>query len=260
MKVKEANKIVEEQLEKLAEALKEGKSEAMKKYLSVMSRFHHYSLRNQILIISQREDASFVAGFKSWKKLGRWVKKGQKGIVIIAPLPFTRELGSDCEEPEITFRARYVFDVSQTEGDEMPEPPRVAGEPGEQLEKLKTFAESKKISLEYADDLGGAEGVSKGGAIVIRAGLKKAAEFAVLAHEIAHELLHHREGALKDSKQVLETEAESVAFVVSEAIGLECGTACSDYIKLYRGDTETLAQSLARIQKASAEILDSLLN
>lgn len=259
MKVKEANQIAEKQLEKLAEALKAGKSDAMKKYLSTMSRFHRYSLRNQLLIFSQRQDASHVAGFKSWKKLGRWVKKGEKGIVIIAPLPLARELPSDSDEPEFTFRARYVFDISQTEGEAIPEPPRVNGEPGEHLEKLREFALSKKISLEYASELGGAEGLSKGGTIVIKAGLAKAAEFAVLAHEIAHELLHQSCDGPRASRQVRETEAESVAFVVSEAIGLECSTACSDYIQLYRGDTDTLEESLVRIQKASAEILDSLL-
>ena len=259
MKVKEANKIAEKQLEKLAEAIKAGKSDAMKKYLATMSKFHRYSLRNQLLIFSQKQDASQVAGFKRWKKLGRWVKKGEKGIVIIAPIPLAREVSADCDEPEIRFRARYVFDVSQTEGEALPEPSSVSGEPGEQLERLKEFAAKKGIGLEYEENLGGADGISKGGEIVIQSGLEKGNEFAVLAHEIAHELLHQGSDGKRESKQVRETEAESVAFVVSEAVGLECGSACSDYIQLYKGDIETLEKSLTRIQKASAEILSSLL-
>ena len=87
MKVEEAKKIADKQIEHLAAALKEGKSGALEAYLSVMSRFHRYSLRNQLLIFSQRPEATRVAGFNTWKKFGRFVKKGELGILIMAPMP-----------------------------------------------------------------------------------------------------------------------------------------------------------------------------
>lgn len=260
MKVQEANKIAEKQLEKLAEALELGKSESFKKYLSVMARFHNYSMRNQLLILSQQPDATKVAGFKSWTKLGRWVKKGERGIVIIIPLPLSREVSADEDKIELAFRAGYVFDVSQTEGEELPEVSMVAGDPGSQLERLKQFAVKENVAVEYSCDLGGAEGISKGGSIVVLEGLEPANEFAVLVHELAHEVMHQGGQKNKVSKRVLETEAEAVAFVVSSAVGLDCGTACSDYIQLYRGDVDTLQESLTRIQQVASEIISAIVS
>jgi hypothetical protein len=105
----------------------------------------------------------------------------------------------------------------------------------------------------------GADGVSRGGRISIRAGLTPAEEFSVLVHELAHELLHRGDDRESLSKLVRETEAEAVAFVVTSAIGLDTGTAASDYIHLYDGSsnkaTETLAASLDRIQRTAAGII-----
>jgi len=190
MKVEEAKKIADAQLEKLTEALKSGKSDTLKRYLSTMSKMHRYSFRNLMLIQSQNPDASYVAGFQSWKKFGRWVKKGEKGITIIAPIQFKRER-PDKEEEQITaFRAGYVFDVSQTEGEPLAEFAEVGGDPGRHLVSLRALVISQNISLEYEPSLGGADGVSKGGTIVLKEGLRPAAEFSVLVHEFAHELLH----------------------------------------------------------------------
>ncbi len=100
-------------------------------------------------------------------------------------------------------------------------------------------------------------GVSRGGRISIRPDLEPAVAFSVLAHELAHELLHRGEDR-PASKTVRETEAEAVAFVVCQAIGLETGTAASDYIQLFDGKAETLAASLDRIQKTAAEIIAAL--
>jgi hypothetical protein len=103
----------------------------------------------------------------------------------------------------------------------------------------------------------GADGVSRGGRISIRPGLAPAQEFSVIVHELAHELLHRGEDR-PQSKTVRETEAEAVAFVVCQAIGLETGTAASDYIQLYDGKTDTLAASLNRIQYIASEIIMSI--
>jgi hypothetical protein len=95
--------------------------------------------------------------------------------------------------------------------------------------------------------------------VLLRLGLAPAEELSVLAHELAHELLHHGADRATTPRRVRELEAEAVAFVVSEAIGLDTSTACADYIQLYQGSTESLAQSLAAIQQTAATILEALL-
>lgn len=259
MKAEQAKKLSNEALERLSRALAEGKSEALTEYLKAMAMFHDYSFGNIMLIAAQRPDATYVAGFQTWKKLGRFVRKGEKGIAIIAPMVFRKDdSGGDGEgEMQLRFRAVHVFDVSQTEGDELPEPATVQGDPGPYTARLESFITSRGIELTEAEDLNGADGQSKGGTIVLRTGLSPAKHFSVLVHEIAHELLHHS-GDRPSSKVVRETEAEAVAFVVGEAVGLQNGSASADYIQLYDGNTSTLAASLDRIQKTAAEIIAAI--
>lgn len=260
MKAEEARRRTDEALANLEEALAAGKSDALEAYLKMAARFHHYSFGNIMLIASQRPDATQVAGFRTWKKLGRYVRKGEKGIVIIAPMLIkNREATSGEDESFLRFRAVYVFDVSQTDGEPLPELATVQGDPAAHTQRLKAFVAEKGISLEYAADLEGADGRSHGGRIQLLAGLSAAEEFSVLAHETAHELLHKdRSPEARLPKVVRETEAEAVAFVVTHATGLDTGTAASDYIQLYQGSAETLAASLDRVQKAAAEILTFL--
>ncbi len=253
----------------LAEALDQGKSETLTAYLGAMSRFHRYSFHNVMLIAMQRPDATFVAGFRTWQhEFGRFVMKGEKGIAILAPVvrkARAEEASADGGEGEPErrvirgFRAVHVFDVSQTDGKPMPEFARVGGDPGQNLDNLKALVTRQGIELAYEPGLGGAYGVSTGGKITLLAGQTSAEEFSVLAHELAHELLHKCPVEERPDKKTRETEAEAVAFVVCSAVGLETGTAAKDYIQLYRGDRETLARSLERIQKTAATILDAVL-
>jgi len=260
MKAEQAKKLSTEALDRLSKALAQGKSEALTEYLKTVALFHDYSFGNIMLIAAQRPDATHVAGFRTWKKLGRYVKKGEKGIVIIAPMMIRPkdgegDSGSD-DAPQLRFRAVHVFDVSQTDGEPLPEPASVDGEPGEYADRLRSFVASRGIELQE-DELMGADGVSKGGTIVLQTGLAPAEAFSVLVHETAHEMLHHG-GEDRPAKVVRETEAEAVAFVVSEAVGLHNGTAAADYIQLYRGDAATLAASLDRIQKVATEIIAAI--
>ncbi|MBX3357327.1 MAG: hypothetical protein KF745_02755 [Phycisphaeraceae bacterium] len=264
MKADQVKKIADQALESLATALAAGKSEALTKYLAVLARFHKYSFGNVMLILWQRPEATHVAGFHTWKSLGRFVKKGEKGIAILAPMLIKPRDEDESNEgksrPVLRFRGVHVFDVAQTEGAELPEPPQVAGDPGVHLERIKALVAERGITLDTEDLPMGADGVSRGGRISVRPGLPPAREFAVIVHELAHELLHRGEDRKEISKTVRETEAEAVAFVVSSAIGLETGTAASDYIQLYDGKTETLAASLDRIQKTAAEIIAKLIS
>ena len=115
------------------------------------------------------------------------------------------------------------------------------------------------ISVEYDARIAPAQGVSSGGCIRLMPGMQPAEEFSVLAHELTHEMLHHRKEATPLPKVVRETQAEAVAFVVCRGVGLETNTAAADYIALYNGDKKTLADSLAVIQQTSTKILDEIL-
>ena len=258
-----ARQVTAAALDELAEQLASGNSAQLDAYLRAMGNFHNYSFGNVMLIVSQNPEATKVAGYRAWCQLGRHVKRGEKGIIVIAPMmikPKDRQAlpGNDDPEKVLRFRAVHVFDISQTEGDALPDLDRTQGDPGDMLDMLEHAVCSSEIELEDAEDLGGADGVSIGGKIRIRTGLTHAERFSVLAHEWAHELLHKAKGEDRPSKLVRETEAEAVAFVVCHSIGLATGTAAADYIRLYRGDKETLLASMDRVQKTASLIIRAI--
>ena len=258
MKNEDIKERTDEALANLITALEQGKSESLQTYLATMARFHRYSWGIVLLIGAQKPDATRVAGFHTWLKLNRHVRKGEKGIVIIAPMVFRKKETEPTEDQESRicgFRAAYVFDISQTDGEPLPEFAQVKGNPREYSERLKEFAASRGIALEFSADLGGASGVSTGGTIRLKPDLPAAEEFSVLVHKLAHERLHHGAHRNELTKTVHETEAEAVAFVVSEAIGLDTNGAAADYIQLYHGDKAALVASLEFIQTTAAEIL-----
>jgi len=260
-------KMAEDALGRLSAELDAGHSEAMKNYLSAMGRFHRYSWGNVLLISSQKPEATHVAGFHTWHQLGRSVKKGEKGIMIFAPMlvkdrepsPTVQTGKADPAFRLAGFRSAYVFDITQTDGKSLPEFARTSGDPKDFGEKLRSVVAGRGISVEYDASISPALGVSSGGRIRLQPGLPPAEEFSVLTHELAHEMLHHGKSASPLPRVVRETQAEAVAFVVSSAVGLGTNKAASDYIALYNGDKKTLAESLATIQETAAKILEDLL-
>lgn len=258
MTTDELTQLTSTALDTLAAALDHGHSEALTALLRAMSRFHRYSLHNTYLIAAQQPNATLVAGFHAWKSMRRFVRRGEQGIAILAPIIRRRNEPSDEDERAVVgFRAAYVFDVSQTDGEPLPQVAQPTGDPGHALLRVRAAIASRAITLEYADALGGALGWSSGGRICVLRGLSPASEFVVLAHEFAHELLHHGEHR-PDSRDTRELEAEAVAFVVSSASGLEALSATVDYVQLYRGDRDALAASLERIQHTAATILRAM--
>jgi N-terminal domain of anti-restriction factor ArdC len=262
MKVEQAKQIASKGIEQLSQALESGHSETLKKYLAAMARFHRYSLRNIMLIASQRPDATRVAGFHTWKQLGRYVKKNAKGILILAPVLLRKDIEASGHQQEIErlvvhFRAAYVFDVADTDGKPLPELGSAEGDPSGHTDRLKEFIASRGILLEYSDAIYPAQGQCSPGKIVLLPRQSAAEEFATLAHETGHALLHGQDRRSETTKRVRETEAEAVAFVVCEAIGLKAQNS-ADYIHLYSGDKETLAESLEHVQRASAEIVAAI--
>jgi hypothetical protein len=251
----------------LIEQLEAGRSEALTSYLTTMSRFHNYSFGNVLEIARQMPTATRVAGFWTWKNLGRSVNAGAKGIRILAPIVGVRRKKDEEAEKDITkqntrallgFRNAYVFDISQTNGVDLPEMHQVSGDPGENIERLTAFLKTQGIALVYTEKIAPALGCSYGGRIALFPGKSKAEEFSTLVHETAHEMLHKAERRTATTKTVRETEAEAVAFVVGKAVGLVTGTASADYIQLYHGNASLLAESLEVIQQTANVILAAL--
>lgn len=261
-----AKGLIDAALDNLAGALEQGRSQTLVEYLAAIAKFHRYSFGNVLLIAAQRPDARRVAGYRTWQQLGRQVKHGEKGILIFAPMFLKNRANESSPETStgdesdklLRFRVVHVFDELQTEGEPLAEHATVNGDPAGFTDKLKEFAADSGIVVEYSAHIGSAHGYSCGGGIVLRDDLSPAEMFSTLAHELAHEFLHHGNGAVRGSKTVRETEAEAVAFVVSHAIGLDTNTASSDYIQLYAGDKDTLSQSLDRIQKTASKILTAI--
>jgi hypothetical protein len=208
-----------------------------------------------MLIARQKPDATNVAGIRTWNSLGRFVKRGEKGILILAPMVGLRrsrqnEIATDIEtdnaaderKPEqqlIGFRAVYVFD-SQTEGKELPTLTEVQGDVSGYCERLFGFVQSQGVELNYSERIAPAKGLSHGGKITLLSGMQPAEEFSTLVHEIGHEMLHRGDRRTLTTKKVRETEAEAVAFVVCQAVGLQTGTSSADYIQLWHGDAKPL--------------------
>jgi hypothetical protein len=259
--------IVAANVKLLIEQLETGHSEALTNYLTAMSRFHSYSFGNVLEIARQMPTATRVAGFWTWKNLGRSVKAGSKGIRILRPLTGVRRKKQEEADKDITkqnervllgFTNAYVFDISQTDGVDLPSLHEVSGDPGESIDRLAAFLKSKGIQLVYNERIAPALGMSYGGRIAILPGQSKAEEFSTLVHETAHELLHKAERRTATTKTVRETEAEAVAFVVGKAVGLVTGTASADYINLYHGNASLLAESLEVIQQTANMIVAAL--
>jgi hypothetical protein len=262
-----AKEIIAANIKELIAQLKAGRSDALTAYLDAMSRFHNYSFGNVLEIARQRPTATRVAGMYAWNQLGRRVKRGEKGIRILAPIiGIQRKTDEEAaKDPAYTnksvlvgFRNTYVFDVSQTEGAELPSMHEVSGDVGENRDRLLTFIERQGIELVFTENIAPALGVSYGGRIALLPDQSEAEEFSTLVHEVAHELLHKAERRTTTTKTVKETEAEAVAFVVGKAVGLKVGTASADYIHLYHGNASLLTESLEVVQQTSAVILAAL--
>tara|TARA_R110002020_G_scaffold50716_3_gene143081 strand:+ start:604 stop:1476 length:873 start_codon:yes stop_codon:yes gene_type:complete len=263
-------------VDEIADLTDEAKSSgSFQKWLKTQSAFHHYSYYNTMLIAIQNPQATRVMGGKSWNKVGRRVKQDQwrKKIWILAPILVNDEAAgfTSAGKPKkklIGFRNVYVFDVGQTEGDELPELDyRAPGEDNGLCDALEAEFKRREIVLEYVDALGGANGTSAGGKVCILNSLVGAERAATMAHELAHEILHWAPGGgrppedgwyEKHTRSVKEIEAESTAAVVLGAWGLDY-TASPMYLAAWQGDGKKVRESLGSIARASKGILSHIL-
>ena len=260
-------------LERLAEGITRlTTSDRWQEWLTMQSRFHSYSFNNTLLILGQKPEASRVAGFNAWRKLDRFVRKGEKGIWILAPMVYKSDTGADAptaDEPTKVirgFKAVPVFDVSQTDGAELPEVcARLDGEDEAGLyERLHRVATSIGFTVEDADDLGGANGVCTHDIhrIQVLACNSPVQRIKTLAHELGHAMLHAPGDGRPDSRAVLELEAESVAFVVCAAAGITSDDYSFGYVATWSGGADealaAIKASGSRIQQAADQILTAL--
>ncbi len=230
-------------------------SDEMQRYLDMCSRFHQYSPCNVWLILMEKPNATMVAGFHKWITMKRYVRKGEHGIAILAPIltPFENKDGIQIEKL-VGFKTVYVFDISQTDGEPIPEPPNWKSPEQNALltERLMDFAVSRGIRVQVKELQGETQGVSMGGTIILspRAGTK------TLIHEIAHELLHHRETRLMLQAE-RELEAEAVSYVVGKHFGLD-GLSSPNYVVLHGANSEMIMEHLERIRYFAKEIIQAL--
>jgi len=257
-------------------------------FLTTMSKFHDYSIGNQILIMLQKPEAVRVAGFNTWKDLGRWVQKGEKGIAILAPVMPPRSKatcpgcgaevsrkarycpecghglettsGFDIEQPRY-FRVVYVFDIGQTEGEPLPEfeVPVLTGEANEELfVDLLAHMKRRGVSVDFDSRTQmdpGIKGFYSQAGIWIRPEEPRAQQLKTLLHEIAH---YYSEGVFHIPRQDAETIAESAAFVVGTHFGFDPGVRSFPYVALWAKDKTVLENNLGAIRKVSTTIIEAL--
>lgn len=256
---------IEQSLQQLAAAVDEQTaSEEFRRHLDLQARFHKYSWGNCWLIAMARPNATMVAGFTQWKRMGRSVKPGEKAIRILAPCPVKREDPKTGDEEErVFFKSACVFDISQTEGKELPgyEVPEVQGQADELLHRLEAVAASRSIQVAYSQLHDGLYGNSQGGRIELATGHDTAQQAKTLAHELVHETLHRTaEGGVESAigRSICELEAESAAYVICRHFGLDVELRSSRYIATWGGDAKKLGASLSRISKAARELIEDV--
>ncbi len=258
--------------EKVAQALRrleEGTgaildSDSFRRYLQVMSRFHSYSWGNVMLIHAQMPTATRVAGYRRWQELHRQVRKGEKGLLILAPV--TRKIGDEEDEPSravVGFKAAHVFDVTQSDGEDLPEPPaaeaiKASTEPGQELyRRLLDLAGKLGLTVRIGDT-GEAHGVYSPatGTITLHeriVGTDHAPK--TLSHEIGHHLAEHRGWSQKEDA---ESVAEGAAFVVTSHYGIDSSSYSFGYVAGWAQDRPILKRNLGAIQKVASEIISTL--
>ncbi len=245
---------------RLAQQLAAGHTEEYLQFLAFHARFHRYSPANALLILSQRPEATRVAGLSTWNKLGYRVRAGERATWIWAPVLRKVEDNVTGEEREtlVGFRPAPVFDAAQLANlDEKPLPTLFAPLPDDVeplYRQVRERIEAERIVVEERPLPMGVQGVSLGSSIFIRRGLDSRSRLAVLLHELAHELAHRGEAQRAKPVALRELEAESTAYVVGAALGIDIPHS-GDYLLAYGLDVAALRAALGTIQALARRVL-----
>lgn len=237
-------------------------SDEWRQYLDYQSRFHKYSFGNVLLIMLQCPHASQVAGFRAWQRMNRFVRKGEKALYVLAPMVYKRsddKIPDDRESVIRGFKYVPVFDISQTDGQEMPTVcSRLSGDdPANLFAQLVAVAQSMGFTVEDCELPGETNGDCTHDLRRIRVEVANspAQRVKTLAHEIAHAILHET----YEVRALAELEAESTAYVVCQSLGLDTSDYSFGYVATWAGDGDKAAAAIKasgeRIQRAAATIL-----
>jgi hypothetical protein len=263
MQNEKANQLLHEIVSYLKELASETdkvkQSEFFRHYLDTMSRFWKYSYHNQLLIFRQMQKATRVAGFRKWQEMKRRVKKGSKAIKILAPsikriIETDPKTGKEKEKEITCFWPVSVFDQSQTEGQPLPEIDIcIDGDNYDDfLKHLVELCNSRNIKVDFKNlGINDLYGYSMGGQIAIADTKSVNTQVNTLIHEIAHEVLSHKDQKL--SRQQREIQAEGVAYVVTKHFGMV--NKSFHYLALYDADYKKIMENLKVIAEASKEII-----
>ncbi len=244
-------------------------STAWTAWLDVARTFHTYSANNTILIWSQRPDATHVAGYQAWRRLGRQVRKGERGLRILAPMTAKVTDDDTGEQRRIIrgFRSVAVFDITQTDGDPLPEAPvkPLAGDAPRLLrQRLACLIRAQGFRFTIGDmppGHGDANGLTDWGTrtVTVRADLTDAQAAKTTAHELAHVLMHDPTSGGRSPREVCEIEAESVAYLLCGHEGLDSANYSLGYVAGWAaGDHDAIAATAGRVLDTARSVIDRL--
>jgi DNA primase len=247
-------------------------SDDWRAWLASAARFHDYSFGNVLLITAQCPNATRVAGYKAWQSMGRQVRKGERGLMILAPCVVAKtkdEHGHPLPKDERTarvvgFRVSHVWDISQTDGEPLPEPELPALLDGEAPEgmwdALTAQVEAAGLTV-VRGDCGAANGVTDfhAGTVTVRPDVSDAQAVKTLAHELAHVMLHRPQDTARTAtcRDDVEVEAESVAFLVAAINGLDTSAYSFPYIAGWAKDDEAAKAAGTRVMATARKIVDA---
>ena len=284
---------MEERVKALTEKLESGvkeiyASDRYAEYMAAMSKFHHYSFGNIVLILFQCPKASSIAGIKTWNELGRHVNKGEHGIQILAPCPYQREVLKEKKDPATgqvlygpdgqplkdksyveanRYRVVTVFDISQTSGKELPsiKPTELTGDVDDFEAIYQRLSALSPLPIIYDALPGQARGQTNflEEKIILRPGMSQLQTIKTLVHEITHAMLHdpdHRPPGILLDRRAKEVEAESVAYVVCQHFGLDTADYSLNYVAGWSRGKELaeLKASLSIIHSTAGKIIDAI--
>ncbi len=243
-------------------------SQKWQDWLDVQSRFHQYSFNNTLLIQLQRPEATRVAGFNAWRKLDRFVRKGEKGIWILAPMTYKAATAEDAPDDATAvkvlrgFKPVPVFDLAQTDGQELPEvcTRLVGAHPGDTYDRLRKVAQGLGFTVEEDYLPGSVNGDCNftDNRIRVEARNDERQQVKTLIHELGHAILHREH----DNRSLAELEAESIAWIVCSQVGIQSDDYSFGYVATWAGGSDEAHKAIkasgSRIQKTADQILSAL--
>lgn len=244
-------KQIKQEIKNLAKQTDKTKSSNFfKSYLNTMSKFYNYSHKNQLLIHHQKPNSTRVAGYQTWKKLKRKVKKGETAIKILAPIIINKE----DKETITAFKPVNVFDISQTKGKPLPNINiDMKGNNKNLLNKFITYCNNNNIKLTFKNLSKSLYGYTQNNSITINHSKPTNTQINTLIHEIAHSILHQNSKLTKQQKEI---QAEAVAYVICKHFNLNPKS--FNYLALYEADYKKIMDNLETVSKCVKSIVDKL--